>query len=131
RRTILEVLRTNRRPRPKLSLVPSKCLAVDRVRVGAHGLAPCGASQRGIEVIFLLLQQKQRQIRGPRVPCPHLVCCLDRRRVIAGEETRLQLPDPVEAFQDSAGGLIRRSLLEGTFREQTIVERAELPGASA
>src|SRR5262249_21982975 len=41
--TILEVLRTNRRPGPKLSLEPSKCFAVLRVRVGAHGLAPRGA----------------------------------------------------------------------------------------
>src|SRR6516225_5924438 len=40
--TILEVLRTSRRPGLKLSLVPSKCFAVLRVRVGAHGLAPCG-----------------------------------------------------------------------------------------
>src|SRR6516165_2864449 len=40
--TILEVLRTSRRPGLKLSVVPSKCFAVLRVRVGAHGLAACG-----------------------------------------------------------------------------------------
>ena len=37
--TILEVLGTGRRPSPKLSLVPSKCLSVLGIWVGARGLA--------------------------------------------------------------------------------------------
>src|SRR5262245_51303188 len=60
---ILEVLRTIRRPGSKLLLVPPKYLAMPGAWVGAQGLAPCGARQCGIEVIFRLLQRKERQRR--------------------------------------------------------------------
>src|SRR6516164_11318091 len=44
---VLKVLRTVRCKVPKLSFVPSKRFSMLSVRVGAHGLAACGASQRG------------------------------------------------------------------------------------
>src|SRR6516225_4592827 len=44
RRTIRKVLRTMGRKVPKLSFVPSKHFSMLSVRVGAHGLAACGAS---------------------------------------------------------------------------------------
>src|SRR6516165_3931055 len=99
-------------------------------RVGAHGLAPSGASQRGIEVILLLLQHEERQRRGGRVPCLHLVGGMDRRHVIAGEEARLELSSPVVAFQEGEGGMTRCTLLEGALGEPTIVEAAEFRGPS-
>src|SRR5262249_6699549 len=52
---ILKVLRTIRRPSPKLFLMSPKYLSMLDVRVGARGLAACGARQRGIEMIFRLL----------------------------------------------------------------------------
>src|SRR5215470_16627090 len=90
--TILEVLRTMCSPGPKLSLVPPKCFSMLCVRIGVHGLAACGARQCGIEVIFLLLQQNERQ---RRVPCLRLVRRFDRRHVIPSEEARLELSYPV------------------------------------
>src|SRR5262249_21234433 len=57
---ILEVLWTIRREGPELSLVLPKCFAMLGVRIGAHRLAPRSAGQRGIEVIFCLLQQEER-----------------------------------------------------------------------
>src|SRR5262245_9312426 len=53
--TILEVLRTIRRPGPKLSRVRPKCFSMLGVRVGAQGLAPCGAAQASIEMALRLL----------------------------------------------------------------------------
>src|SRR5262249_23287476 len=50
---------------------------------------------------------------------------VDRRQVIAGEETRLELSDPVVTFQEGAGGLTCCALLEGALRELTIIEGAE------
>src|SRR5262245_52978737 len=54
--TIVEVLRTIPRQAPELSLVLPTCFAMLGIRVGAYRLAPCSATQRGIEVILLLLQ---------------------------------------------------------------------------
>src|SRR5262249_28286486 len=87
--------------------------------------------QRGIEVIFSLLHHKKRQERGCRVPCFHLVCGVDSWPVITGNEARLELSNPVETFEDGAGGLTRRALLEGAVREVAIVEGAERRGPSA
>src|SRR5262249_47776854 len=75
RGTILEVLRTIRRPGPKLALVLSKCFSMLGVRVGAQGLAPRGATQAGIEMAFRLLQGKEGQSWGRRVPCLRLFSC--------------------------------------------------------
>src|SRR5262249_31893696 len=47
--TILEVLRTIRRQRPQLSLMPPNCFAMLGVPVRVDRLAPCGTSERGIE----------------------------------------------------------------------------------
>src|SRR5215475_13123521 len=91
---ILEVLRTIRRPGPKLSLVPTKRFAMPGIRVRADRLAACSASQCGIEVILLLLQHEERQRAGHSVPCLHFIGGVDCRHVIAGEETRLELSDP-------------------------------------
>src|SRR5262249_47619034 len=129
--TILEVLRTIRRPGPKLSLVRAKRFSMLGVRVGAHGLAPCGAAQASIEMAFSLLQWEQRQRRRDRVPFLHLFGCLERRRVVAGEEAHLELADPVETFQEGARGLTRDALLERVLRESAIVEGAELRGSAA
>jgi hypothetical protein len=63
RRTILEVLRAVRGPGPELSVVRRKRLSMLRVRIRAHGLAACGTRERGIEVVFRPLQQKDRQRR--------------------------------------------------------------------
>src|SRR5262245_15000726 len=101
------------------------------VRVGTHGLAQRGAAQAGIQMAFRLLQGKERQRRGHRVPCLQLFRCLERRNVIAGEEARLELSDPVVAFQKGARGLTRDALLEGALGESAIVEGAELRGSSA
>src|SRR6516165_12337030 len=95
------------------------------VRVGTHRLAPGGTRQRGIEVIFRLLQGKERQPWGRRVPCLRLIHCVDRRNVIAGEEARLELSDPVVTLQEGARGLTRAALLEGALCELTTVEGAE------
>src|SRR5262249_13631750 len=99
-------------------------------RVGTHRLAPGGTRQRGIEVIFRLLQGKERQPWGRRVPCLRLIHCVDRRYVIASEEARLELSDPVETLQHGARGLTRATLFEGAPCESTIVERAEPRGSS-
>src|SRR5262249_47090513 len=107
-----------------------KRFAMLGIRVRADRLAPCGASQRGIEVILLLLQHEERQRRGRCVPCLHLAGGVDRRRVIAGEEARLELSEPVVTFQESWGWLTCRALLEGALGEPTIVERTELRGPS-
>src|SRR5215470_7187658 len=131
RRTILKVLRAICCPGPKLLLVLPKCFSIFGVRVGARGLAPCSARQRCIEVIFRLLQGKEGQRRGCRVPCLHLIHCLDRRHIVAGEEARLELSDPVVTFQEGARGLTRDALFEGALHESTIVEGAELRGSSA
>ncbi len=63
RRTILEVLRAVRGPGPELSVVRRERLSMLRVRIRAHGLAACGTRERGIEVVFRPLQQKDRQRR--------------------------------------------------------------------
>src|SRR5262245_38101642 len=55
---ILEILRTIRRQRPKLSLVHTKCFSMHRVGVGTHRLAPCSAAKASIEMAFGLLQRK-------------------------------------------------------------------------
>src|SRR5215471_1742731 len=101
------------------------------VGVGTQGLAPCGAAQASIEMAFRLLQWEGRQRWRGRVPCLHLFRCLERRSVVAGEEARLELSDPVETFQEDARGLTCDALLEGALRESTIVEGAELRGSSA
>src|SRR5262247_2455665 len=75
-----------------------RCRSMLLVGIGAYGLAPCGARQASIKMVFRLLQGKKRQRRGLRVPCLHLFGCLDRRRVVAGEEARLELADPVVTF---------------------------------
>src|SRR5262245_60845870 len=129
--TILEVLRTIRCKSPKFSRVRAKCFSMLGVRVGTHGLAPCGAAQAGIEMAFRLLQWEERQRRRSRVPCLHLFRCLERRSVVSGEKARLQLSDPVETFQVGARGLLRDAFLEGALRESAIVEGAERRGSSA
>src|SRR5262249_29773713 len=101
------------------------------VRVRPHGRAPGGAGQASIEMPFRGLRRKERQPRGCRVAFLHLVHCLDRRHVIAGEEARLKLSDPVETLQKGARGLTRNALLEGALCETIIVEGAELRGFSA
>src|SRR5215469_8458835 len=101
------------------------------VRVRPHGLAPGGAGQASIEMPFRGLHGKERQPRGCRVPFLHLIRCLDRRHVIAGEEARLKLSYPVETLQEGARGLTRNALLEGALCETTIVEGAELRGSPA
>src|SRR5262245_23090718 len=101
------------------------------VGIGAFGLAPRGARQASIEMAFRLLQGEKRQRRGLRVPCLHLFGCLDRRRVVAGEEARLKLADPVVTFQEGARGLPRDAFLERELRKLTSVEGAELRGSSA
>src|SRR5262249_14067806 len=58
RGTILEILRAIRRPCPKLSLVPPNCFSLLGASVEADGIALCGPSQRGIEVIVRLLQDE-------------------------------------------------------------------------
>src|SRR5262249_18633516 len=131
RRTILEVLRTIRCPSPKLSRVRAKCFSMPGVRIGTHGLAPCGAAQAGIEMAFRLLQWEERQRRRGRVPCLHFFRCLERRSVVAGEKARLELSDPVETFQVGARGLTRDAFLEGALCESAIVEGAERRGSSA
>ena len=78
RRTILEVLRTILREGAKLLLVLSNCFSVLGVRVGAQGLASCGAAQAGIEMAFRLLQGKERQRRRGCIPCLHLLRCVHR-----------------------------------------------------
>src|SRR5262245_2006092 len=80
---------------------------------------------------FGLLQGKERQRRGCRVPVLHLIRYLDPRHVIAGEEARLELSDPVVALQESTRGLARDALLEGALREPDVVEATELRGSSA
>src|SRR6516225_2692918 len=102
-----------------------------RVRVGADRLASCGAGQASIEMAFRLLQGKERQRRGCRVPCLHLFRCLDRRHVVAREKARLEFSDPVVTFQENARGLTRDALLERALRKSSIVEGAELGGSSA
>src|SRR5262245_50113561 len=101
------------------------------VRLGAQGFAQGGAAQARIKMGFGLLKGKERQRRGCRVPFFHLIHGLDRRCVVGGEEARLELSDPVIAFQESARGLTRDTLLERALRESTIVEGAELRGSSA
>src|SRR5262249_14082306 len=128
---ILEVLRTIRCPGPKLSRVRPKCFSMLGVRIGTHGLAPCGAAQAGIEMAFRLLEWEEQQSWGSRVPCLRLFSCLERRNVVAREEARLELSDPVETFQVGARGLTRDALLEGALRESAIVEGAELRGSCA
>src|SRR5262249_30631106 len=71
--TIIEVLRTIRRPGTKLSRVSAERSSMRGVRVGALGLAKCSAAQCGIELIFSLLHQKERQECGCRVPFFHFV----------------------------------------------------------
>src|SRR5262245_16918502 len=100
------------------------------VRVRAHGLAPCGTAQAGIEMAFHLLHGNEGQSRGGRVPCLHLFRGLECRSVIAGKEARLELSDPVVTFQKGTRGLTRDALLEGALREATTVEGAELRGSS-
>src|SRR5262249_47306287 len=129
--TILEVLRTIRRPGPKLSRVRPKCFSMLGVRVGAQGLAPCGAAQASIEMALRLLYWEEGKSWGSRVPCLRLFSCFERRNVVAREEARLELSDPVETFQVGARGLMRDALLEGALREFTIVEGAELRRSSA
>src|SRR5262249_30832634 len=109
----------------------AKCFSMLGVRVGTHGLAPCGAAQTSIEMALRLLQREERQSWGSRVPCLRLFSCLKRRNVVAREEARLELSDPVETFQVGARGLMRDALFEGALRESTIVEGAELRGSSA
>src|SRR5262249_16783038 len=103
--TILEVLRTIRGPTPKLLLVLPKRCSMLGVRIWTRGLASGGATQARIEMAFRLLQRKERQRRGSRVPSLHLVRCLKCRSVIAGKEARLELSDPVVTFQKGARGL--------------------------
>src|SRR6516225_9463221 len=130
RGAVLKVLRTMRRKVPKLSCVPSKRVYMLGVWVGAYGVAACGASQRGIEMIFRLFEHKERQRRRPRIPILDLLRCVDRRCVIAGEEPGLELSEPVVAFQKGVGGVTRRALFEGALCEPTIVEGAELRSPS-
>src|SRR5215831_17813133 len=80
---------------------------------------------------FRLLGGKERQRRGRRVPCLRFFGGLDRRRVVAGEEARLELADPVVTFQEGARGLTRDALLERALGEATIIEGAELRGSAA
>ncbi len=63
RRTILEVLWTVVRPCPELSFVRRQCLPMLCIRIGARGLAACGARKRRIEVVFRSLQQLDRKRR--------------------------------------------------------------------
>src|SRR6516225_8667005 len=101
------------------------------VRVGSHGLAPCGARQASIEVPFRALRGKERQRRRCRVPCLHLFSGLDRRHVVAREEARLEFSDPVETFQEDTSGLTRDALLEGALREFSVIKGTEFLGSSA
>src|SRR5262245_15958557 len=78
RGAILEVLRTIRRPSPKVLPVLSKCLLMLGVWVGAHRLAPCGAAQAGIEMALRLLKGEEGQSWGSRVPFLHVLRRLDR-----------------------------------------------------
>src|SRR5262245_11888919 len=112
-------------------LVFAKCLSMLGVCVGTHGLAPCGAAQTGIEMAFCLFQGKERQRRRRRVPSLHPFHCFEGRDVVAGEKTRLELSDPVVAFQKGARRLTRDALLEGALCECTIIEASELRGCSA
>src|SRR5262249_31560155 len=100
-------------------------------RVGALGLAPRRAAQATIKMRFGFLQGKERQRRRCRVPLLHLIRCLDRRRVVAGEEARLELSHPVKTFQKDARRLTRAAVLEEAFREGTSIEGTELCGLSA
>src|SRR5262249_8777686 len=98
---------------------------------GTRGRAPCGAAQASIEMAFRLLQWEERQRRRGRVPRLHFIRCLECRSVVAGEEARLELSDPVETFQEGARGLPGDPLFEGALSEPTIVEGAQLHGSSA
>src|SRR5262249_50631820 len=84
-----------------------------------------------IEVIFRLLHNKQRQRRGDRVQPLYFLRCVDRRSVIAGEEARLELSDPIVTFHEGARGLPRRVFLDRALGEATISERAACHGRSA
>src|SRR5262245_1121578 len=101
------------------------------VWVGAQGHASGRAAQPRIKMEFGLLQGKERQRRGCCVPFFHLIRCLERGKVVAGEEARLELSNPVITLQEGAGGLARDAILEGALREFTIVEGAELRSSSA
>ncbi len=132
RGTILEVLRTVRRPAPKLLLVPLKRFSMLGVRVGADGLAQVRrepARHRSDSPPFS--SRKSDSDGDVAYHLSTLFGGVDRRRVVAGEEARLELSNPVVAFQEGVGGLTCHALLEGALRESTIVERAELRGLSA
>src|SRR5262249_24238109 len=59
--TILEVLRTIRRQRPQLSLMPPNCFAMLGVPVRVDRLPPCGTSERGIDGIPHPFQHGKRR----------------------------------------------------------------------
>src|SRR6516164_8598022 len=93
--------------------------------VRAGGLARCSTRQRGIEVIFRLLQHKERQRLRRLKQCLGLVRCVVRRHVIPGKETGLKLSDPVVTFLKGKGSASRRAILKRALSEATIVEIAE------
>src|SRR6516165_716730 len=101
------------------------------VQVRPSGLAPGGPGQASIEMPFRGVRKKERQPRKCRVPFLHLIHCLDRRHVIAGEKARLKLSYPVETLKEGTGGVTCNALLEGALSEGTIVERPEPGGFPA
>src|SRR5262249_17906209 len=107
-----------------------KGLPMVGVWIGTERAAPRGQTQCRIEVVICLLQHEYRQRRGSSVTCLHLIQRGNRRCIVAREEARLELSDPVVIFHGD-NGLGCRSLLKEAFRELTIIERAELRCSSA
>src|SRR6185295_17644546 len=126
RRAVCEVRRAQRGPLLELVMVGGQGRFVLGPFRSRCCVAQRGPRERGVQLILRLIEESWRHEKRSRV-----CCCRNGSNVVACEETRLELADPVPAGGVRQSRIFRKVLLEPALVELGIVERTELLSKAA
>ena len=122
-----EVLRAVASPLLELAVVAGQGLEMPRPLRGRGRVAECGPRQRGVELVFRRLEQLRWAPPQPSRPRRGVEGC----GIVAGEEARLELADPVPALGQRQRRIGRQVPFEPPLVELPVVERTESRGQAA